>query len=86
MPKEEFLTTIFLTDNEPFWEATRDSPGVNFVAYDQNGLTGPYLSRLQQVNLIKGLEAALSLNRMRNLSLGFSTQLSEKDQALTLTV
>jgi len=38
-----------ITDNEPEWEATVRSPGVNFVEYDERGLIEPYRSRVMDM-------------------------------------
>jgi poly-gamma-glutamate synthesis protein (capsule biosynthesis protein) len=43
------IAVIALTDNEPSWEATADRPGVQFVAYDRQGLIEPYRSRLRDL-------------------------------------
>jgi poly-gamma-glutamate synthesis protein (capsule biosynthesis protein) len=43
------IAVIALTDNEPSWEATADRPGVQFVAYDRQGLVEPYRSRLRDL-------------------------------------
>lgn len=43
------LGIISLTDNEPAWKASNSSPGINYVAYDENGLLEPYLSRIKKV-------------------------------------
>lgn len=43
------LAVVALTDNEPEWEATERSPGVNYVTYSDRGLGEPYWSRLTQV-------------------------------------
>ncbi len=43
------LAVVALTDNEPEWEATERSPGVNCVTYSDRGLGEPYWSRLTQV-------------------------------------
>lgn len=43
------LAVVALTDNEPEWEATERSPGVNYVNYSDRGLGEPYWSRLTQV-------------------------------------
>lgn len=40
------VAVIAVTDNEPDWEATESSPGVNYVGYDANGLVEPYRSRI----------------------------------------
>jgi poly-gamma-glutamate synthesis protein (capsule biosynthesis protein) len=40
------IALIAVTDNEPAWEATPDHPGINFVAYDAQGLVEPYRSRM----------------------------------------
>ena len=42
------VSVVALTDNEPDWEATATKPGVNYVAYDERGLSEPYRSRLAQ--------------------------------------
>jgi poly-gamma-glutamate synthesis protein (capsule biosynthesis protein) len=41
------VAVVAITDNEPAWEAKENSPGVNFAAYDVNGLHEPYKSRLK---------------------------------------
>jgi poly-gamma-glutamate synthesis protein (capsule biosynthesis protein) len=43
------LGIVSLTDNEQEWEAGEKKPGINYVAYDEKGLTEPYRSRLTQV-------------------------------------
>lgn len=43
------LAVVALTDNEPEWEATERSFGVNHVTYSDRGLGEPYWSRLTQV-------------------------------------
>jgi poly-gamma-glutamate capsule biosynthesis protein CapA/YwtB (metallophosphatase superfamily) len=43
------VAVVALTDNEPEWEATMTKPGVNYVAYGERGLVGPYRSRMVQV-------------------------------------
>jgi len=43
------VSVVALTDNEPEWEATATKPGVNYVAYDERGLSEPYRSRMAQV-------------------------------------
>jgi poly-gamma-glutamate capsule biosynthesis protein CapA/YwtB (metallophosphatase superfamily) len=42
------VAVVALTDNEPVWEAGRDRPGTNFVAWDDDGLVEPYRSRLRE--------------------------------------
>ena len=42
------VALVALTDNEPEWEATAKKPGVNYVAYDDQGLIEPYRSRMAQ--------------------------------------
>lgn len=41
------VAVVAITDNEPPWEAKENSPGVNFVTYDVNGLHEPYKSQLR---------------------------------------
>jgi poly-gamma-glutamate capsule biosynthesis protein CapA/YwtB (metallophosphatase superfamily) len=43
------IAVVALTDNEPEWEATGTKPGVNYVAYQGNGLLEPYRSRTAKV-------------------------------------
>ena len=43
------VAVVALTDNEPEWEATMTTPGVNYVAYSERGLAEPYRSRMAQV-------------------------------------
>jgi len=46
------VAVIALTDNEPEWEAAEHQPGVNYVAYDRQGLLEPYRTRLAEaINL-----------------------------------
>jgi poly-gamma-glutamate capsule biosynthesis protein CapA/YwtB (metallophosphatase superfamily) len=52
------IAVIALTDNEPLWEATADRPGVQFVAYDTQGLIEPYRSRLRRLIAAMRAEAA----------------------------
>jgi poly-gamma-glutamate capsule biosynthesis protein CapA/YwtB (metallophosphatase superfamily) len=40
---------IALTDNEPHWEALANRPGVQFVAYNAQGLIEPYRSQLSHL-------------------------------------
>jgi poly-gamma-glutamate capsule biosynthesis protein CapA/YwtB (metallophosphatase superfamily) len=40
------VAIVALTDNEPDWEATETKTGVNYVAYDANGLVEPYRARI----------------------------------------
>jgi poly-gamma-glutamate synthesis protein (capsule biosynthesis protein) len=40
------ISVIALTDNEPQWEAAHYRPGVQFVAYNAQGLLEPYRSQL----------------------------------------
>lgn len=42
------VAVVALTDNEPEWEAAAMKPGVNYVAYDERGLSEPYRSRMAQ--------------------------------------
>lgn len=42
------VAMLALTDNEPAWEATASAPGVNYIAYDHDGLIEPYRSRLAE--------------------------------------
>jgi poly-gamma-glutamate capsule biosynthesis protein CapA/YwtB (metallophosphatase superfamily) len=48
-PPQGHIAVAALTDNEPEWEPTSTKPGVNYVAYDDRGLVGPYRSRMVQV-------------------------------------
>jgi poly-gamma-glutamate synthesis protein (capsule biosynthesis protein) len=43
------VALVALTDNEPEWEAAGGKPGVNYVAYDEQGLIEPYRSRTAQM-------------------------------------
>ena len=43
------LAVIALTDNEPEWEVTETTPGVNYIAYDSQGLVEPYRARITKV-------------------------------------
>jgi len=43
------LAVVALTDNMRAWAATPHRPGVNYVAYDSEGLLAPYRSRLRRV-------------------------------------
>jgi poly-gamma-glutamate synthesis protein (capsule biosynthesis protein) len=43
------VAVVALTDNEPEWEASQTTPGVNYVAYGAHGLKEPYRSRMVQV-------------------------------------
>jgi poly-gamma-glutamate synthesis protein (capsule biosynthesis protein) len=42
------VAVIALTDNEADWEATASKPGVNYVAYDANGLMEPHRARIAE--------------------------------------
>ncbi len=42
------LGVIALTDNEPEWEVTETTPGVNYIAYDSQGLIEPYRTRITE--------------------------------------
>jgi poly-gamma-glutamate synthesis protein (capsule biosynthesis protein) len=53
------VSVVALTDNEPEWEATATKPGVNYVAYDERGLSEPYRSRMAQVLSCARQEAEL---------------------------
>jgi poly-gamma-glutamate capsule biosynthesis protein CapA/YwtB (metallophosphatase superfamily) len=46
---EAHVAVIGLTDNEPAWEATERTPGINYIAYDAQGLEAPYRARLAEV-------------------------------------
>jgi poly-gamma-glutamate synthesis protein (capsule biosynthesis protein) len=43
------VAVIALTDNEPEWEATGTTPGVNYVVYNDGGLVEPYYSRIAEI-------------------------------------
>ena len=43
------IAVVALTDNEPEWEAGVSTPGVNYVAYDGQGLVEPYCARITQL-------------------------------------
>lgn len=53
------VAVVALTDNEPEWEATGTKPGVNYVAYQGNGLQEPYRSRMIQVLALARRQADL---------------------------
>ena len=42
------VAVVALTDNEPDWDVSRATPGVNFVDYNERGLLEPYRSRIAQ--------------------------------------
>jgi poly-gamma-glutamate synthesis protein (capsule biosynthesis protein) len=43
------VALVALTDNEPDWEASASKPGVNYAAYDDQGLVEPYRTRMAQM-------------------------------------
>jgi poly-gamma-glutamate synthesis protein (capsule biosynthesis protein) len=52
------IGVIALTDNEPQWEAAADRSGVQFVAYNAQGLLEPYRSRLSRMIELTRRDAA----------------------------
>jgi len=52
------IGVIALTDNEPQWEAAADRSGVQFVAYNAQGLLEPYRSRLNRLIELTRRDAA----------------------------
>jgi poly-gamma-glutamate synthesis protein (capsule biosynthesis protein) len=55
------IAVVALTDNEPEWEATKTTPGVNYVAYGERGLREPYWSRMAEALLTARKQADLVL-------------------------
>lgn len=43
------VACVALTDNEPEWEATQHTAGVNYVAYNERGLAPPYRARMAEL-------------------------------------
>lgn len=42
------IAILAVTDNEPNWEATPSSPGINYIHHDGKGLAPPYLARMAE--------------------------------------
>lgn len=43
------VAVVALTDNESSWEAGATTPGVNYIAYDRQGLVDPYRARIEHL-------------------------------------
>ena len=58
IPEGRFAV-VALTDNEPDWAATAQTPGTHYVAYDHGGLKEPHRSRVR--DLMKQARSQASL-------------------------
>jgi poly-gamma-glutamate synthesis protein (capsule biosynthesis protein) len=53
------VAVVALTDNEPDWDVTKTTPGINYVVYHDRGLVEPYRSRMAQAVAYAGRQADL---------------------------
>ena len=56
---EGCVAVVALTDNEPDWDVTKTTPGINYVVYHDRGLVEPYRSRMAQAVAYAGRQADL---------------------------